>query len=209
VHMFIHGGYWRMFSKRDYSYVAETVTSAGAIAVIVDYALMPAVRMAAIVDQVRRARQWVADHIADYGGDPGRLTVSGHSAGAHLATMLFDDDSRPSGIRAALLLGGLYDLKPLQTSFLASEIAITDEEVRLFSPISKTCDPTVAVEISVGAHETPPFHNQAAIYADHLEQQGLDVSRTILAAANHMSSVRDLGLAGTDAASLLAHLAAA
>ena len=93
VHMFIHGGYWRMFSKRDYSYVAETVTSAGAIAVIVDYALMPAVRMAAIVDQVRRARQWVADHIADYGGDPGRLTVSGHSAGAHLATMLFDDDS--------------------------------------------------------------------------------------------------------------------
>jgi arylformamidase len=207
--MFIHGGYWRMFSKRDYSYVAETVTSAGAIAVIVDYALMPAVRMAAIVDQVRRARQWVADHIADYGGDPGRLTVSGHSAGAHLATMLFDDDSRPSGIRAALLLGGLYDLKPLQTSFLASEIAITDEEVRLFSPISKTCDPSVSVEISVGADETPPFHNQAAIYADHLEQQGLDVSRTTLAAANHMSSVRDLGLAGTDAASLLARLVAA
>ncbi|RUU07917.1 alpha/beta hydrolase, partial [Mesorhizobium sp. M6A.T.Ca.TU.002.02.2.1] len=38
VHMFIHGGYWRMFSKRDYSYVATTITQAGAIAVIVDYA---------------------------------------------------------------------------------------------------------------------------------------------------------------------------
>src|SRR5690606_2588375 len=50
VHMFIHGGYWRMFSRRDYSYVARTVTDAGAIAVIVDYALMPAVRMATIVD---------------------------------------------------------------------------------------------------------------------------------------------------------------
>jgi len=209
VHMFIHGGYWRMFSKRDYSYVAETVTKAGAIAVIVDYALMPAVRMATIVDQVRRARRWVLDHIANHGGDTGLLTVSGHSAGAHLATMLFDDGNRPSGIKAALLLGGLYDLKPLQTSFLANEIAITDEEVRRYSPINRSFDPSVTLEISVGADETPPFHSQAALFADHLEKQGLAVSRTTLAAANHMSSVRDLGLAGTDAASQLARLVTA
>lgn len=209
VHMFIHGGYWRMFSKRDYSYVADTVTRAGAIAVIVDYALMPAVRMARIVDQVRRARRWVLDHIADHGGNPGLLTVSGHSAGAHLATMLFDDDNRPSGIKAALLLGGLYDLAPLQTSFLAAEIAITEEEAGRFSPIDHSFDPSVTVEIAVGADETPPFHSQAATFANHLEKQGLAVSRTTLAAANHMSSVRDLGLAGTDAASLLARLVAA
>ena len=50
VHMFVHGGYWRMFSKRDFSYVANTVTKAGAIAIIIDYALMPTVRMAVIVD---------------------------------------------------------------------------------------------------------------------------------------------------------------
>ena len=192
VHMFIHGGYWRMFSKRDYSYVAETVTKAGAIAVIVDYALMPVVRMAAIVDQVRRANRWVLDHIADHGGNPDLLTVSGHSAGAHLATMLFDDGDRPSGIKAALLLGGLYDLKPLQTSFLANEIAITDEEVRRYSPINRSFDPSVTLEISVGADETSPFHSQAALFADHLEKQGLAVSRTTLAAANHMSSVLSL-----------------
>lgn len=209
VHMFIHGGYWRMFSKRDYSYVAETVTNAGAIAVIVDYTLMPAVRMARIVEQVRRAKRWVFDHIADHGGNPDLLTVSGHSAGAHLATMLFDDDSQPSGIKAALLLGGLYDLKPLQTSFLAAEIAITDEDVHRFSPIDHSFDPSVTVEIAVGADETPPFHSQAAAFANQLENQGLNVSSTTLAAANHMSSVRDLGLAGTDAASLLARLVAA
>jgi arylformamidase len=206
VHMFIHGGYWRMFSKRDYSYVAETVTNAGAIAVILDYALMPAVRMARIVDQVRRAKRWVLDHIAGHGGNPDLLTVSGHSAGAHLATMLFDGDSRPSGIKAALLLGGLYDLRPLQMSFLAAEIAITNEEARRFSPINHNFDPSVAVEIAVGAEETPPFHSQAAIFANQLEKQGLEVSRTTLAAVNHMSSVRDLGVAGTDAASLLARL---
>ncbi|WP_363274847.1 carboxylesterase family protein [Mesorhizobium sp.] len=86
---------------------------------------MPAVRMAPIVDQIRRAKRWVDEHIESHGGDPGKLTVSGHSAGAHFATMLFDDDSRPSGIKGALLLGGIYDLRPLQESFLAPEIAIT------------------------------------------------------------------------------------
>ncbi|WP_348526249.1 alpha/beta hydrolase [Mesorhizobium sp.] len=206
VHMFIHGGYWRMFSKRDYSYVADTVANAGAIAVVVDYALMPSVRMATIVDQIRRARQWIDDHIASYGGDPDHLTVSGHSAGAHLATMLFDDNTRPSGIKGALLLGGVYDLRPLQESFLAAEIAITDDEVERFSPINHRFDPDVAVEISVGAEETPPFHSQAATLAERFEGQGLAVSRTSLAGANHMSSVRDLGLAGTGAASSLARL---
>jgi arylformamidase len=208
VHLFIHGGYWRMFSKRDYSYVAETVTKAGAIAVIVDYALMPAVRMAFIVDQVRRVRRWVHDNIASYGGDPALVTVSGHSAGAHLATMLFNHDSRPSGIRAALLLGGLYDLKPLQTSFLAAEIAITNDEADRFSPINHGFDPSVAIHISVGADETPPFHSQAASFAAHLRRQGLAVSYTSLAAANHMSSVRDLGLVDRRAAALLADLLA-
>lgn len=206
VHMFIHGGYWRMFSKRDYSYVADTVTNAGAIAVIVDYALMPSVRMATIVDQIRRARQWIHDHIASYGGDPGQLTVSGHSAGAHLATMLFDGNTRPSGIKGALLLGGIYDLRPLQESFLAAEIAITDQEVERFSPVDHSFDPGVAVAVSVGAEETPPFHSQAAAFAENLERQGLVVSRTSLAGANHMSSVRDLGIAGTGAASSLARL---
>ncbi|RWA76377.1 alpha/beta hydrolase [Mesorhizobium sp.] len=206
VHMFIHGGYWRMFSKRDYSYIAETVTRAGAIAVIVDYALMPAVRMAAIVDQVRRAQQWVLACIAQYGGDPERLTVSGHSAGAHLATMLLGDGSRPSKIKGALLLSGLYDLEPLQTSFLAAEIGITGEEVASFSPLTHRFDPAVAVEIAVGAEETAPFHRQAEAFALHLQEQGLRVRRTAVTNANHMSIVRDMGLLGTDAAGLLEDL---
>ncbi|TJX67008.1 MAG: alpha/beta hydrolase [Mesorhizobium sp.] len=196
VHIFIHGGYWRMFTKSDYSYVAERVTSAGAIAVVIDYALMPAVRMAAIVDQIRRARQWVLDNIASHGGDPGRLSVSGHSAGAHLATFLFNEDSAhpPS---AALLLGGLYDLKPLQHSFLEPLIGLTDTEVAAFSPMSKSHSSWTQVRMLVGERETQPFHLQARLFADRLTRQGLSVSRGVLTARNHMDSVRDLGLRGT------------
>ena len=209
VHIFIHGGYWRMFSKSDYSYVAETITAAGAIAVILDYALMPAVRMAVLVDEVRRARRWVTETIAEHGGDPRRITVSGHSAGAHLATFLFNEADPASGLRAALLLGGLYDLKPLQASFLQAEIGITDQEVADFSPTTRRYDRSVAVEILVGAAETPPFHRQADAFASHLRGQRCAVARCDLPGRNHMDSVRDLGVAGTDAAARLMALIAA
>ncbi|WP_348628547.1 hypothetical protein [Mesorhizobium sp. WSM3882] len=96
----------------------------------------------------------------------------------------------------------------MQESFLAPEIAITDEEVERFSPIDHRFDPSVTVQISVGADETPPFHSQAAAFAEHLKNQGLGVSRTSLAGVNHMSSVRDLGVPDTDAARSLVHLLA-
>jgi arylformamidase len=208
VHMFIHGGYWRMFSKRDYSYVATTITQAGAIAVIVDYALMPKVRMATIVDQVRRAKQWVLANIADHGGDPAELTVSGHSAGAHLSTFLLNSENTPSNVRAALLLGGLYDLKPLQNSFLANEIGITDEEVALFTPLAHRHDPQAKTTVLVGANETPPFHQQADRFKENLQRQGSPVTSLVLTNRNHMDSVRDLGVPGSQAGDCLTDLIA-
>jgi arylformamidase len=206
VHIFIHGGYWRMFSKRDYSYIANTVTHAGAIAVILDYALMPAVRMDVLVDQVRRAKRWVLDHIAAYGGDPSRLTISGHSAGAHLATFLFQQQAAGSDVDAALLLGGIYDLRPLQTSFLQAEIGLTDREVVSFSPLSHAHRGECKVVIAVGANETQPFHQQADAFAASLRQQGLDVAKETITHANHMSSVRDLGSPYTALGELLRKL---
>lgn len=197
VHLFIHGGYWRMFSKDDFSYVADTVTATGAIAAVLDYALMPAVRLATIVGQVRRARRWIADTIAAHGGDPARVTVSGHSAGAHLATFLFTAD-QPDPVAGALLLGGLYDLRPLQSSFLAPLISLTDEEVRSLSPIGHRHSPTTRVRVLWGARETAPFHAQGKAFTRHLADQGVDVVSVALADADHMSSALDLGSPDTE-----------
>ena len=192
VHVFVHGGYWRMFSKSDFSFVADTVVAAGAIAIIIDYALMPAVRMATVVAQVRKALDWVVRHAADFGGDPGRISISGHSAGAHLCCFLIDESRAPT-VKAALLLGGLYDLAPLQQSFLANEIALTDDEVRRWTPLTTSFRPGPAVTILVGDAETRPFHDQADAFGRHLTEQGLAVGKADLMASNHMSSVGDLG----------------
>lgn len=201
VHLFIHGGYWRMFSKEDFSYVANTIVEAGGIAVIIDYSLMPKVRLAEIVEQVRRALRWVQQNIAAYGGDPHNISVSGHSAGAHLATSLFreSDSDAEKGIQSAVLLGGIYDLKPLQSSFLKPLIGITDAEAAEFSPLHYDSNSRVSVMIMIGSQETSPFIEQAHEYCRHLRRRGHVVKEVLLFERNHMNSMVDLGDPNTDA----------
>jgi arylformamidase len=203
IHMFIHGGYWRMFSKEDYSCVAETITRAGAVAAIVDYSLMPKARMEALVAQVLKAKAFLLTHADRFGAAPDKLSVSGHSAGAHLATFLFHGSGTPSGIASAFLLGGLYDLKPLQSSFLRDEIALTDEEVQRFTPMYQDHDPATRVTIMTGEMETGPFKSQAHAFGDILAAQGLEVRVSLVSGGNHMSTVRDLAVSGTAVAAAL------
>ncbi|MDO8361159.1 MAG: alpha/beta hydrolase [Devosia sp.] len=187
VHLFIHGGYWRMFAKEDFSFVADTVTAAGGIAAILDYALMPAVRMEAIVGQVRRAVQWLGDFAGQHGGDPSRLTISGHSAGAQLCCWLLDA-SRTVPVQSALLVSGIYDLAPLQHSFLQPEIGLTDDEIARWSPLRASFSTAAKVTIMVGQLETAPFHDQADEFAKCLGGQHVTIPD-----ANHMSIALDLG----------------
>jgi arylformamidase len=204
VHLFIHGGYWRMFSKDDFSFIADTVTAAGAIAAIMDYDLMPDVRLNTIVAQVRKAVHWLAANVGAHGGDASRLSISGHSAGAHLATFTFSEGASGPRPTKTLLLSGIYDLKPLQSSFLQPLIGITDEEVAAFSPLLLRHAPGPNVVVAYGERETDPFKIQGSDLALHLEAQGLSVIKHMLPNADHMSAVRDLGMPGSAAGDLLA-----
>ena len=203
IHLFIHGGYWRMFAKDDFSFIADNVTACGAIAAVMDYDLMPGVRMEKIVDQVRLAFNWLHDHAEGLGGDAKRLSVSGHSAGAHLATFTFSLESQIPTPKSALLLSGIYDLEPLQSSFLEPLIAISKEEVRKFSPLNLLHASAPRVAIAFGDLETEPFTRQSQDFADHLATRGSKVSVTALAASNHMSVVQDMGNLNTAAGQLL------
>lgn len=205
VHLFIHGGYWRMFSKDDFSFVADTVVAAGGIAAIIDYDLMPAVRMQTIVSQVRSAAAWLVANASSFGGDAERLTVSGHSAGAHLCCALLETDS-PVTPQGALLLSGIYQLAPLQTSFLQPLIGLTDEEVASFSPVSRSYRAGSQVTLLVGERETQPFHAQATEMQKSFATQGVASSRADVAGANHMSIALDLGDASTKAGGALARM---
>jgi arylformamidase len=197
IHLFIHGGYWRMFSKDDFSFIADNVTACGAIAAIMDYDLMPNVRMDVIVGQVQQAMMWLHNNAPSFGGDANRITVSGHSAGAQLATFTFPVSSAVPAPKSVLLLSGVYDLKPLQDTFLKPLIGITDEEVSKFSPLNLQHSRMPHVSIAYGDQETLPFADQATAFSQHLKLQGCESSVVALFSTNHMSAVRDLGVPQT------------
>ena len=118
--IFFYGGCWggcRTLDKEAYLFVAEAITSRGYNAVLVDYRRHPAVKFPEIIDDARRAVEWVHGNIELYGGDSKQIFIMGHSAGAHLGAMLTLDETYLTGetyraIRGFIGLAGPYDFLP-------------------------------------------------------------------------------------------------
>lgn len=169
VLVWIHGGYWRALSKSDHSFVAPPFVTAGAVVVVPDYALAPAVTIEHIVLQTARAVAWTWRQARSFGANPGRIVVGGHSAGAHLAAMMLAcrwpevaSDLPPDLVRTALSLSGVFDLEPLRHApFLAADLGLDAASARRLSP---ACMPAPAAPRRllawVGDSETPEFHRQ-------------------------------------------------
>ena len=119
VVVFFYGGYWQYGEKGDYRFVAEALASRGFVAVLPDYRVYPETRFPGFVEDGALAVKWVHDHIAQFGGDPQHIYLMGHSAGAHIATLLALDPHYLQAvglstgvIRGAVGLSGPYDFQP-------------------------------------------------------------------------------------------------
>ncbi len=128
VVVFFYGGSWNSGSKAMYPFVAATLARTGAIVVVPDYRLYPAVTYPAFLQDCARAVAWVQAHLGETG--PGKLFLMGHSAGAYNAVMLGLDPAwlRTAGADPRLVAGvigmaGPYDFLP-----------ITDQEIKPIFP---------------------------------------------------------------------------
>lgn len=127
VAVFFYGGSWETGRKQDYGWTARALAARGFVVVLPDYRLYPDVRFPAFLEDGARAVRWAVDHAAAYGGDPSRIVLLGHSAGAYNAVML-GLDSRylqaagvdPAKIRAVVGLAGPYDFLPLEEAGAAN-----------------------------------------------------------------------------------------
>jgi len=116
VIVFIHGGSWQTGSKDQYRFVGSALAERGYVSVIPNYRLNPEVRFPAFVADAASAVAWTLRNIDRFGGDPGRVFVMGHSAGAHSAMLLALDrrylaaaGASPDDLRGAIGLSGPYD----------------------------------------------------------------------------------------------------
>ena len=126
VVVFFYGGSWNMGSRRDYAFVGEALAERGIVAVLADYRLYPQVRYPSFVEDSAQAVAWTLKEIGRYGGDPKKVFVVGHSAGAYNAAMVAIDQrwlsafgASPSALRGWIGIAGPYDFIP-----------ITNEDVR-------------------------------------------------------------------------------
>ena len=117
--VFFYGGGWVNGERGGYGFAARAFASRGYVAIVPDYRLVPGVRFPSFIEDGALAVKWARDHAADYGGDPKRIVLAGHSAGSYIAAMLSLDRHYlinigvdPRTIRAAALLSGPYDFYP-------------------------------------------------------------------------------------------------
>ncbi|HJU43473.1 MAG TPA: alpha/beta hydrolase [Vicinamibacterales bacterium] len=111
----IHGGGLRQGDKSGQTFVGQRFASAGYIAVVVNHRLSPGVAHPAHIEDIAAAFAWVKKNIAKHGGDPERIFVIGHSAGAYLAALLALDKRylaahglQPSDIRGVVPVSGFF-----------------------------------------------------------------------------------------------------
>lgn len=122
VLVFFYGGGWDSGSKDLYGWAAQALAAKGFVVAVPDYRLVPDVVFPVFIEDAAAATARVAEVVSTYGGDPARLGVVGHSAGAHLAMMIALDRrymqavGQPDLIKAAAGLAGPYDFLPFDVA---------------------------------------------------------------------------------------------
>ena len=151
VVVFFYGGGWVDGARGDYGFAARAFAARGYVAIVPDYRLVPSVRFPAFIEDGALAVKWARDHAAEFGGDQGRIAVSGHSAGSYIAAMLAldrhyltDVGVDPKTIRAAALLSGPYDFYPFT-------------EVRGRDALGQWPRPAETQPISFARRDAPPM----------------------------------------------------
>lgn len=120
VVLFFYGGNWTFGARSGYRFVGEALAANGIVALVADYRLSPEVRWPDILRDCALAAKWAFDHAAEWGGDPARVHLMGHSAGGYNAAMLALDDRwlAPHGLAPQRLAGwigiaGPYEFLPI------------------------------------------------------------------------------------------------
>ena len=194
VLVFFYGGGWANGTRTEYSYAARPFVEAGYIVVLPDYRKVPEVRFPGFVEDSADAVKWVQANIAQYGGDPARVNVAGHSAGAYNALMLALDPQwlgdRP--VTSAISLAGAADFYPFTSK-------------RAINAMSQFPDPNATQPVTFVRANAPPIllihgtedtvvriRNSNSLYAKQ-KAAGGDVTLRAQAGGSHNDLVLALG----------------
>ena len=199
VLIFFHGGYWVLGHKDTLGFMAPPITLAPAILVSGGYRLAPAAKYPKQVDDCRNVLKWTFENIAQYGGDPGRIFVGGHSAGGHLASLIALQRGRlaefglPQDIvKGCFPVSGVFDVSDSPTERQEALLSGLDQ-AREASPLYNTAGNSVPFFLEIGENDFPNLRIQHLAMIKDLKSEAGRVEEMERLGHNHFEISLDHG----------------
>lgn len=195
VAVFFYGGSWEEGRRQDYGWVGRALAAEGFLTVVPDYRLYPQVRYPAFLEDGAEAVAWAAENAARFGGDPQRIVLSGHSAGAYNAMMLALDARylkaagvEPERIKAVAGLAGPYDFLPL-TGEITPKVFGQAEDLTATQPVAFAGADAPPAFLAAGAGDEVVEPKDTQVLARALSEAGAPVETHIYPDLGHAGIV--------------------
>lgn len=211
VFFFVHGGAWVQGDKNFfgiYSAIGRLAAQNGMIGVVISYRLTPKVRHPSHAEDVARAIAWTTKNIKNYGGDPERIILCGHSAGGHLVSLVCCDPIyfktekvNPNSIKGVISISGVYEIPKI----ILGNVFGNDPEKKVnASPITHARRDLPPFLILCADKELPLCTSaDCKKFQKALEENGNPVKFKEISPSNHMKMIFDAGKPDKQVASLI------
>jgi arylformamidase len=192
--IFVHGGWWRRGTRKDWSFPALGFVKRGYTVIISDYTLCPKVTIPDITQATRAAVVWAYENAASINGDPNRLFLTGHSAGGQQAAMMAITDWTRCGVKRDVLKGiapisAIFDMRVFQYSWIQGFLQLTGNMVESESALFNIPEKGPPLLITLGEEESAEFHRQAEMFHDAWQAKGNKSEYYVVPGEDHPTAV--------------------
>ena len=210
--VFFYGGCWGYcsdYTKKDYLFVAETLVKQGYAVIMPDYRKYPDVKFDAIIEDAKNAMLWWLHHKQDYQLENTDIYLMGHSAGAHLAAMLSDDESLLGNgsrqITGFIGLAGPYDFYPFTGQYMY-DLFSADNDYYASQPIHYINGNEPPHLLIQGKNDTSVFPHNAINMAEKLKRMQVEHELVLFDKMRHVSIILSLARPFRKKSKVLKHI---
>lgn len=199
--VFVHGGFWQEGSKAGSGFAARSFADHGWAHAGIGYSLAPAASLAGIIAEIGTALRLLIANAADFGIDPGRIVLAGHSAGGHLAAAVLAGlagRDLPGLLAGYLPISGVFDLAPIAASYVNDRLGLAGPEPDQLSPLLYRPAADRPCQLVIGGDESGSFQDQTAALANSWADGAMPPNIISIAGRDHFDILDELADPNSD-----------